>query len=325
MSKRNSREIALKILYQIHEEGAYANLALDKALFSCQDLDPRDKGLITEIVYGSVKNRGKLDYVLNQFAKIKVKKMDRWTRNILRMALYQIMFLDKVPDSAAVDEAVKLSKRYGRSDKFVNAVLRNYLRGQEQIVWPDREQDVIQYLAVQYSFPVWMVQRFVQQYGAEQAEQLCQWFNQPAALWIRTNTLMISRKALKEQLEQKGIAVEESRYTPEGLKILSAVNLHQLEEFQQGLFTVQDESSMLVALAAEPMPGQRVLDVCSAPGGKATHMAQLMKDDGVICACDIHQHRLDLIRENCEAVGHGIGSLLFAGRYPVNQTVEDAL
>ena len=120
--------------------------------------------------------------------------MDRWTRNILRMALYQIMFLDKVPDSAAVDEAVKLSKRYGRSDKFVNAVLRNYLRGQEQIVWPDREQDVIQYLAVQYAFPVWMVQRFVQQYGAEQAEQLCQWFNQPAALWIRTNTLMISRK-----------------------------------------------------------------------------------------------------------------------------------
>lgn len=303
MSKRNSREIALKILYQIHEEGAYANLALDKALFSCQDLDPRDKGLITEIVYGSVKNRGKLDYVLNQFAKIKVKKMDRWTRNILRMALYQIMFLDKVPDSAAVDEAVKLSKRYGRSDKFVNAVLRNYLRGQEQIVWPDREQDVIQYLAVQYSFPVWMVQRFVQQYGAEQAEQLCQWFNQPAALWIRTNTLMISRKVLKEQLEQKGIAVEESRYTPEGLKILSAVNLHQLEEFQQGLFTVQDESSMLVALAAEPMPGQRVLDVCSAPGGKATHMAQLMKDDGVICACDIHQHRLDLIRENCKRLG----------------------
>lgn len=129
MSKRNSREIALKILYQIHEEGAYANLALDKALFSCQDLDPRDKGLITEIVYGSVKNRGKLDYVLNQFAKIKVKKMDRWTRNILRMALYQIMFLDKVPDSAAVDEAVKLSKRYGRSDKFVNAVLRQLFAG----------------------------------------------------------------------------------------------------------------------------------------------------------------------------------------------------
>lgn len=109
-----------------------------------------------------------------------------------------------------------------------------------------------------------MVQRFVQQYGAEQAEQLCQWFNQPAALWIRTNTLMISRKALKEQLEQKGIAVEESRYTPEGLKILSAVNLHQLEEFQQGLFTVQDESSMLVRWLPEPMPGQRVLDVCSA-------------------------------------------------------------
>ena len=124
MTKRNSRELALKILFQINEEGAYANLALDKALFPLKDLDSRDRGLITEIVYGSVKNRGKLDYVLNQFATTKVKKMDHWTRNNLRMALYQMMFLDKVPDSAAVDESVKLAKRYGRSDKFVNAVLR---------------------------------------------------------------------------------------------------------------------------------------------------------------------------------------------------------
>lgn len=297
----NSRELALKIVYQINEEGAYANLALDQALFSCDGLDPRDKGLITEIVYGSVKQRGRLDYVLNQFASTKVKKMDRWTRNILRTALYQILYLDKVPDSAAVNEAVKLAKRYGHVDKFVNAVLRNILRG--QIRWPEREVDPAQYLAVQYSFPLWMAERFLRQYGLEQAEQLCQWYNQPAPLWIRTNTLKTSRSALKAQLEQAGIAVSESRYTPEGLRLETAVDLHRLPAFQQGLFTVQDESSMLVALAAEPAAGQRVLDVCSAPGGKTTHMAQLMKNSGTICACDIHQHRLDLIAENCKRLG----------------------
>ena len=157
MNKRNSRELALKVLFQINEEGAYANLALDKALFPCKDLDPRDRALITEIVYGSVKNRGKLDYILNQFAKTKVKKMDHWTRNNLRMALYQILFLDKVPDSAAVDESVKLAKKYGHSDKFVNAVLRNYLRGKDTIQWPDKEKQPIEYLCVEYSFPQWMV------------------------------------------------------------------------------------------------------------------------------------------------------------------------
>ena len=298
-----SRELALQILYQVNEEGAYANLALDKALFPCTWLDPRDRGFITEIVYGSVKNRGKLDYVLNQFASTKVNKMDKWTRNLLRLSLYQILFLDKVPDSAAVNEAEKLAKHYGHVDKFVNAVLRNILRGMDGIQWPDKAKDPVQYLMVQYSFPQWMVERFIRQYGLEDAERLCDWYNQPAAMWIRTNTLKTTRAELKQILEKEGLTVSESRHTPEGLKIENAVNLHKLKSFQQGLFTVQDESSMLVALAAEPAPGQRVLDVCSAPGGKTTHMAQLMKNKGTIYACDIHKHRLDLIAENCKRLG----------------------
>ena len=298
-----SRELALQILYQVNEEGAYANLALDKALFPCTWLDPRDRGFITEIVYGSVKNSGKLDYVLNQFASTKVNKMDKWTRNLLRLSLYQILFLDKVPDSAAVNEAVKLAKHYGHVDKFVNAVLRNILRGMDGIQWPDKAKDPVQYLMVQYSFPQWMVERFIRQYGLEDAERLCDWYNQPAAMWIRTNTLKTTRAELKQILEKEGLTVSESRHTPEGLKIENAVNLHKLKSFQQGLFTVQDESSMLVALAAEPAPGQRVLDVCSAPGGKTTHMAQLMKNKGTIYACDIHKHRLDLIAENCKRLG----------------------
>ena len=303
MSKYNSREIALKILYQILEEGAYANLALDKALFSCRNLDARDKGLITEIVYGTVRNLGKLDYILNQFAKTPVHKMDVWTRNILRMSLYQILLLEKVPDSAAVDEGVKLSKRHGHADKFVNAVLRNYLRGKDRIVWPNREQDPERHLVVRYSIPTWMAKRFLKAYGLEQAEALCEYFNAPAPIWIRTNTLRISKKDLKARLEAAGYEVEESRHVPEGLRILNGAPVHQMKEFQAGYFTVQDESSMLVALAAEPAGGDKVLDVCSAPGGKATHMAQLMKNKGQIYACDIHKHRLDLIGENCKRLG----------------------
>ena len=156
---------------------------------------------------------------------------------------------------------------------------------------------------MEYSFPQWMVERFVRQYGMADTEKLLQYYNQPAPLWIRTNTLKISREALKTQLEQEGLVVSESRYTPEGLQIHSAVNLHQLKAFQQGLFTVQDESSMLVALAAEPDKDMRILDVCSAPGGKSTHMAQLMKNTGSIYACDIHKHRLELIEENCKRLG----------------------
>ena len=303
MIKQNSREVALKILYQVNEEGAYANLALDKALFLWKNEDAREKGFVTELVYGSIKQQGTLDYLLNQFAKIKVKKMDRYTRNILRMALYQIRFLDKVPESAAVDEAVKLSKRYGHSDKFVNAVLRNYLRGKETVVWPNLEKEPVAYLATRYSYPMWIAEWFLRQFGMKQAEELCQWFNQPSTLWIRTNTLKISRRDLKQQLEAAGIIAEESLHTPEGLKIKNGMSLYQQPAFQEGLFTVQDESSMLVALAAEPEPGQRVLDVCSAPGGKATHMAQLMKNQGDIYACDIHRHRLDLVKENCKRLG----------------------
>lgn len=305
MTKINSRKIALQIVVQINEEGAYANLALDKALLAYPDLDRRDKGLITEIVYGSVKYRGRLDYILNQYAQTKVNKMNVWVRNILRTALYQMLFLDKIPVSAAVDEAVNLAKEKAPkgSDKFVNGVLRNIERNREKLTYPHKGKQPVQYLSVWYSFPQWIIERLVKQYGVKQAEQLCQYFNEPAPLWIRTNTLKINRAELQQQLNDLDLAVIISENCEEGLKFTQGVNLHQLELFQKGYFTVQDESSMLVAGTASPKPHQKVLDVCSAPGGKTTHMAQMMQNTGEIIACDIHEHRLMLIKENCERLG----------------------
>lgn len=301
MTKVNGRKIAVQIVHQINEEGAYANLALDKALLACPGLEQRDKGLITEIVYGSIKYRGRLDYVLNQYAQIKVNKMDPWVRNILRTALYQILFLDKIPVSAAVDQAVELAKELANSGsaKFVNGVLRNIERNREQLCYPNRGKQPVQYLTVWYSFPQWLIERLVKQYGIQATEKLCNYFNEAAPLWIRTNTLKISREELQQRLLDNGIEAVVSQRASEGLRLERGVQLHKLPLFQEGYFTVQDESSMLVAQMAQPQQHQRVLDVCSAPGGKTTHLAQLMENTGEIYACDIHQHRLGLIEENC--------------------------
>lgn len=305
MIKLNARDLALQIIYQVNEEKAYANLALDKMLNKYPQLDGWDKGLVTELVYGSIRNRGRLDWVLDRFAKPKVNKMDPWIRNILREGLYQLMFLDKIPPSAAVNEAVVLAKKYGKrgSEKFVNGVLRSIQRDQAQLEYPHRGKQPVQYLSVMYSFPQWIVQRWYKNYGMKQTEALCQYFNQPAPLWIRVNTLKMDSLALKEQLEEAGVAVTASQRVPEGLRLESNVELHHMPLFEQGYFIVQDESSMHVARAAAPKPGQRVLDVCSAPGGKTTHLAQLMNNTGQIIACDIHEHRLALIEENCQRLG----------------------
>ncbi len=305
MTKWTAREMALQVIYQVNEEQAYANLALDKMMAKEPGMDSRDKGLATELVYGSIKYRGRLDWVLNHYAKPKVSKMDPWIRNILREGLYQLMFLDKIPPSAAVNEAVNLAKIYGKrgSEKFVNGVLRSAQRGMADLEYPHRGKQPVGYLSVTYSFPDWIVGRWYKAYGLKKAEAMCQYFNAPAPLWVRTNTLKISPEALKSQLEEQGLAVTISQRIPEGLRIDSAVHLYELALFQEGYFTVQDESSMHVGRAADPKSGQRVLDVCSAPGGKTTHMAQLMHNSGQIVACDIHPHRLDLINENCKRLG----------------------
>jgi len=303
-----ARHLALKVLFQVNEEGAYANLALEQAMAQFQLADPRDRGLATELVYGCIKYKGRLDWIINQYAKPKVEKMAPWIRNIMRLGLYQIMFLDKVPVSAAINEAVKLAKKYGHQGtvKFVNGVLRNIERNKDKINYPDLTQEPIQHISIVYSFPVWLVERWVQDFGVENTVKLCTFFNSPSPLWIRTNTLKISRQALKETLIKQGIDCMESEKTPEGLKILASLDVGGLEEFKRGFFTVQDESSMLVSHILAPQRDRLILDVCSGPGGKTSHLAQLMENKGEILAFDVHEHRLELIRETCRRLGINI-------------------
>lgn len=299
----NAREAAYRVLWEI-EEGAFANLALDEFLRREPGMKAVDKGFLTELVYGTVKHRTRLDWLINATVK-KVEKLALGPRLLLRLSYYQLLFMDRVPAFAVTNEAVKLARKLFNPGvaSLINGVLRNYLRRPQNVVWPDREKDPLTYLEVIYSHPRWMLERWLKRYGWEDTVRLCEYNNAPAELWIRANTLRCTPEELAERLTTEGCAVKRSRRVQEGLLLESAPSLAGLSSFGEGLFTVQDESSMLVAYALRPEPGAEALDLCAGPGGKTTHLAQMMQNQGVILACDLHEHRTKLIEENARRLG----------------------
>lgn len=296
-----ARELAVCVLYQVFENRAYANLELDKALFSCT-LNELDRKLATELVYGSVKYKAHIDYILNAYLKRPIDKADPWTRQILRSSIYQMVFLDRIPPHAVVNEAVslakKLTKKNKQQDKFINGVLRAYLREPNKVKWPDKKNNFAKWLAVYYSYPQWIIEEWLRQFGKEDTESLCKWFNKTPDLQARVNTLRTDRATLVQRLKKQGIQAKIDQRVPEAISLYDSGSLRQLTQFQTGDFILQDTSSMLVAHALNVHEGDNVLDVCAAPGGKTTHIAQLMNDNGKIVACDIHKHRVALIEEN---------------------------
>lgn len=306
MTEHFARDIAVQVLYAVDVEGAYTNLELDKALFSC-DLPTQDKGLITELVYGTVTYRDHLDFVLQNYSNKPVKKMDGLTRQILRMAFYQLLFLDRIPAHAAVNEAVNTAKRlqnkHQRSDKFINAILRRYLADEGSIQWPDRRKNTAGYFAKYYSFPQWMVDTWLKEYGKAGAEQFCQYMNAKAPLVARVNTLRVSREQLIDDLAKENISAIPLDAIPEALVLQTPGSLRNIKAFQEGKFIIQDTSSMLVAHALSPQAHDRIADLCAAPGGKTTHIAALMQDKGRVDAFDLHAHRVQLIQENARRLG----------------------
>lgn len=288
------------------EEGAFANLVLDEYLGK-HELIAADRALTTELVYGTVKYKLKLDWVIGQLVK-KAAKLETKARILLRMGFYQLLFLERVPPSAATNETVKLAKKYSHAGvaALVNGVLRAYLRAPEQVRWPDREDDPAAYLATVYSHPVWLAARWLERYGWDNTIKMCEFNNRPADLWIRANTLRTDAETLAGRLSREGCVVEKSARLPEGMALKAAPAVPRLSSFREGLFTVQDESSMLASHALKPSPGGLVLDLCAGPGGKTTHLAELMKNQGLILACDVHEHRLKLVEENAHRLGIGI-------------------
>jgi ribosomal RNA small subunit methyltransferase RsmB len=301
MIKVTARSVAVQILAQVEVERAYANLLLQRMLGKLTD--NRDRQLATLLVNGVLKHRLTLDYALRLHLSKPMSALPHEVRAILRCGAFQLLYVDKVPDAVAVNESVELTKPYPKFTGLVNSVLRKVMDKGWDLPWPDLKREPVRYLSVRYSHPEWMIRRWLKRWGVEETEELCRVNNEPAQTWIRTNTLKISRQDLVDRLKQEGITVELGNRVPESLKIHNFGAIDRLPSFQEGLFTVQDESSQLVAHVVDPQPGQSVLDACSAPGGKTTHLAQRMDNQGNIQAFDIHSHKLELIEQSAQRLG----------------------
>jgi 16S rRNA (cytosine967-C5)-methyltransferase len=304
VSPKNAREAALLALLEIDTKNAYAQQARDRILDS-GDLAMRDRAFCTELIYGVTKHKKTLDHIIEIFSTRPTKKMDPVTRNALRLGVYQILYLEEIPRHAAVNESVALAKEWAHSGSagFVNAILRSIAREPGAIKFPDPVSEPVSYISLRYSHPEWLVSRWTKRFGTEETIRLCQANNERAPVTIRINTLKIKRDMLLHELTHAGIDACPSQLVEEGIELKNGGDLFCHRLYSDGMFLAQDTASMLVAYALSPRPDECVLDLAAAPGGKSTHIAQLMDDRGQIIACDVHEHRLDLIRENLERLG----------------------
>lgn len=299
----SARELALEVLERVEQQGAYSNLQLNSTLQK-SSLSREDAGLVTELVYGTLSRMNTLDYVLEYFVSKGLAKLQPWVRSLLRVSLYQIMYLDRIPSHAAVNEAVNIAKKRGHQgiSGMVNGVLRSVLRAGSLPVLPDHLSPE-ERIALKHSHPLWMVQRWSTEYGLETAEAMCAADNEAPAVSVRVNTTMISRESLLKQMLEQGLQASASLLSPYGIIVKGGGNLALSSWYKDGYLSIQDESSMLVAEAVDPQQGERVLDCCAAPGGKSMHMGELMKDEGFIYANDVHPHKAALVAEQAERLG----------------------
>ncbi len=301
-----TRELALKILYKIDKEQAYTNIELNETIKqNRKNINEKDIGLISEIVYGVTTRKLTIDEIIKKYSKIRLKKISPWILNILRMGIYQIIFLDKIPKSAAVNESVNLSKKYGHtsSSNFVNAILRKIEKKDYEELF--QIQDDIERIAKTTSMPNWIVKELLKHNNIKQVEEICTNSNIRPQLSIRINRLKTNKENFYKKLKENKINYKETE--KEDFLILENIkNIENLELFRQGLFTVQDISAGLTAKILCPNSGEYVLDACSAPGGKTTYIAELMNNNGSIEAWDIHEHRTKLVEENAKRLGVNI-------------------
>jgi 16S rRNA (cytosine967-C5)-methyltransferase len=329
---KSAREIALNVLYHVDTRKAFADLQLSRALKE-GSLMPRDAALATELVNGTLRWRSRLDWILGGFVRAGLDTLTPWILNDLRLGAYQLLFLDRVPPFAAVDEAVKLAKKYGNpgSAGLVNAVLRKMLREGDQISDPEQAiEEPEAALAVAFSHPEWLVSRWVRRFGLEETRELLLANNQPTPVCLRVNPLRTDRETLRRALLARGVVVEAAPYSRLSLRVRGNLVLAELPEFEGGHFFVQDESETLVAELVGAEPGETVLDLAAAPGGKATQIQESRGSRGFLIAADAQMNRLGRIRENLRRMGvERVGVVCADARdlalaHPVDRVLVDA-
>ena len=295
------RAVAANVIFEVNERDAYSNVALAKELRN-SNFNDVDRRFCTELVYGTVKAGKSIDWIISQYINRPLKKIDPKVLAVLRVGMYQIFFLDRVPNSAAVNESVEIAKKINiGASKFVNAVLRSAVREPDKAKFPT--DDSAKSIALRMFHPEWLVKHWIDQFGIENTKKLCEINNTQPPLTLRTNTLKINRDELITKLQAQGINSIASKFVDEGIICNNVTALDNLKELQQGLCQVQDESSMLVAHELGPKPGEFIIDCCAAPGGKTTHIAELMNNTGHILAVDIYEHKIKQIKSNAERLG----------------------
>ena len=303
------RELVLDILIEVNEKEQYSHLVIRDVLNKYQYLEKQERAFLTRLAEGTIEHMLEMDFIINSFSKVKVNKMKPLIRNLLRMSVYQLKYMDSIPDAAVCNEAVKLARKrgFGQLRGFVNGVLRNIAREQAHLQYPDEKLEPVRFLEVTYSVPAWMVEQWIKDFGYEQTKGICASFLQERPITIRTNLTKATPEELKDKLEAEGVTVNKIEKLPYAFEISNYDYLQALESFEAGLFYVQDISSMMVAEIAAPEKGNYIIDVCAAPGGKSSHLAEKMEGTGTVEARDLTEYKVSLIEENIER--HGLKNM----------------
>lgn len=300
-----ARSIAFKLLNQIQDSQYTLDHLLDRAENEIQKLNRADRSLVHALVYGVLRWQGRLDWVIGQLTA-RDRRIDPMVRNILRLGLFQIQFMQRIPSSAAVNSSVELSKRGGRkwAAGFVNGVLRQAIRQADHILWPDATEDPVNFFAARHSFPGWLIARWIDRWGRQGTDDLCRAVNTIPTVTLRTNTLRVSRHKLMEAVTAEAQSVQKTLYSPEGIAVTHFNRpLTRWEAFQSGWFQVQSEAAQLIGHYLAPRPGERLWDVCAGLGTKTAQLAELMQNHGQILATDLYANKLNRLKSELTRLG----------------------
>lgn len=302
----NLREIILAALMEIIEEEKYSHVVLREVLEKYQYLEKRERAFITRVTEGTLENMIQIDYIIERFSTVSVADMKPVIRTILRMSVYQLKFMDSVPDSAVCNEGVKLAQRKGfySLKGFVNGVLRSVARNMDKVAYPQAQEQPLAYLSVMYSMPEWILQQWLEVYDFETVEKICKATHRERLTSIRCNLDKASKEEIIDSLKKQEITVREVPYLDYALEIGNYNYMKAVEAFKKGWFQVQDVSSMLVAEIAAPQWGDYCIDVCAAPGGKSLHLADMLRGSGYVEARDLTDYKVGLMQENIERIGN---------------------
>ncbi len=299
----NSRKTVFKVLLKIEQDGAYSNIALNNAVKE-SEMNVLDSAFTSALVYGVLERKITLDYIIKQYSKIPLKKIELKTKIILRLGLLQMAFMDKIPESAAVNESVKLAKqqKLQKSSGFINAILRSFARDNCEIKYPD-SKDILKYYSVKYSCPEHLVKLWIEAYGKENAKGILEHLSGRPDIYARVNTIKTNTDEVLSLLLEDKVKAKAVDFPQNAIKIADTGSIERLKAYKGGLLHIQDLSSQLCAYFLSAQKGQTVLDICSAPGGKTFTTAQYMQNSGKLIACDMYEHKLNLIQKGAKRLG----------------------